>query len=187
MEDSDIIKNLFDRNEDALSFIEKKYGGLMKSMAGNILDSKEDCEECVNESLLKLWNSIPPARPDNLPAYIAKTARNMALDMTRAMNAEKRKADRLSESYEELSEALHSDFDVEKEYDRHEVERIIKEFLETLSTEERMVFVGRYFFFDTYEKICRQTGLSQKKVRYLAKKTAGRLAAVLEKEGYNGY
>ena len=90
MDDRKIIDLFFERDEKAISEIEKKYGGLCRSVASNILAMREDVEERLNDVFLALWNSIPPERPDDLKAYVARSVRNRAHVITREANAWKR-------------------------------------------------------------------------------------------------
>ena len=90
MDDKKIIELFFARDEGAIAETEKKYGKLCSYIASNILASREDSEECVNDTLLALWNSIPPDEPEPLSAYIAARAKNIAISKSRANNAWKR-------------------------------------------------------------------------------------------------
>ena len=184
MEDQEIIKLFYDRDEHAITGFESKYGKLIMSVASGILCNAEDAKDCSNEVLLKLWNSIPPADPSNLAAFAVKITRNLALDMISFKKAKKRQNESVSEAYEELSEMLASDFDLEKEIEKKELEGIINTFVKKLGPDERHVFVGRFFYFESLENISKKTGLSVKKVRNTIKKCREKLAEVLIKEGY---
>ena len=92
MDDKRIVELIYENNEDGLHAAEKKYRGLCHSIAANVLTQAEDCEECVNDALLALWNNIPPEKPDNLCAYIARLVKNLALKRTRSNNMWKRRA-----------------------------------------------------------------------------------------------
>ena len=80
MDDQAIIDKLFERNEDALRMLSSKYDNYLQKIAWNILADNEDCEECRNDTYLKVWNSIPPNRPENMKAYLATIIRNLAID-----------------------------------------------------------------------------------------------------------
>ena len=90
MDDKKIVEMIYDNNEEGLRAAEKKYGGLCRSIADNILTQNEDREECVNDAMLALWNNIPPDKPDNLCAYISRLVKNIALKRTRSNNMWKR-------------------------------------------------------------------------------------------------
>ena len=92
MDDNQIINLFFQRNEDAINAVDEKYGSKLNALAANILQSREDGLECVNDTYMKAWNSIPPARPEYLFAFLATSARNIAIDMIRKNNAGKRQA-----------------------------------------------------------------------------------------------
>lgn len=79
MEDGQIIQLFFERSERAIRELERKYGGLCRSIAGKILNDREDAEECVNDALLAVWNAIPPNRPDMLQPYLCRIVRNLSL------------------------------------------------------------------------------------------------------------
>lgn len=81
MDDSIIVELFFDRSELAISETSKKYGRYCHYIAYNILRNNEDAEECVNDTYLRVWNSIPPKRPNKLQTYLGKITRNLALNM----------------------------------------------------------------------------------------------------------
>lgn len=105
MDDNQIINLFFQRDEDAVRVIDEKYGGKLNTLAANILQSREDGLECVNDTYMKAWNSIPPARPEYLFAFLAATARNIAIDLIRKNNAGKRQA-KVVELTKELEECI---------------------------------------------------------------------------------
>lgn len=71
MEDSQIIALFLQRSEDAISQTDRKYGGLLRSVAGRILSRAEDSEEIVNDTYLAAWNQIPPEIPKVLKYYLS--------------------------------------------------------------------------------------------------------------------
>lgn len=105
MDDNQIINLFFQRDEDAVRVIDEKYGGKLNTLAANILQSREDGLECVNDTYMKAWNSIPPARPEYLFAFLAATARNIAIDLIRKNNADKRQG-KVTELTKELEECI---------------------------------------------------------------------------------
>ena len=105
MDDNQIINLFFQRNEDAINAVDEKYGSKLNALAANILQSREDGLECVNDTYMKAWNSIPPARPEYLFAFLATSARNIAIDMIRKNNAGKRQA-KVVELTKELEECI---------------------------------------------------------------------------------
>ena len=105
MDDKQIINLFFQRDEDAIKVVDEKYGSKLNALAANILQSREDGLECVNDTYMKAWNSIPPARPEYLFAFLAASARNIAIDMIRKNNAGKRQA-KVVELTKELEECI---------------------------------------------------------------------------------
>lgn len=91
MDDKQIINLFFRRDEDAIKVVDEKYGSKLNALAANILQSREDGLECVNDTYMKAWNSIPPARPEYLFAFLAASARNIAIDMIRKTMRERDK------------------------------------------------------------------------------------------------
>ena len=105
MDDKQIINLFFQRDEDAINAVDEKYGSKLNALAANMLQSREDGLECVNDTYMKAWNSIPPARPEYLFAFLAASARNIAIDMIRKNNAGKRQA-KVVELTKELEECI---------------------------------------------------------------------------------
>ena len=120
MKDCDIIRLLFERNESALNIITKKYGSLIRSVSRNILNNDQDSEECLNETLMKIWQSIPPFHPDNLQAYSIRIVRNLSVDRLKHREAKKRYAP--CAAFEELENLLYSDGSLLQEIDDREIE-----------------------------------------------------------------
>ena len=163
MEDREIIELFFLRSERAIEELDRKYGGLCRSVAWNILGSREDAEECVNDARLAAWNAIPPARPDPLRAYMVKTVRNISVKLCRRRGAAKRSPE-LTVAMEEMGECIPGGDTVEETLDARELAREIEGFLDTLSKKERIIFVRRYGYMDAYGDIARVLGISEKNV-----------------------
>ena len=176
MEDNALIAMLFNRDENAVAELSAKYGGLCRSLLSNILKDKRDVEECLNGVYLKLWNSIPPARPDNLKAYTAKAARNEALSLLRG-GKNRPEADAVP--FEELENVLPS---VETEAESLALRDAIQSFLRGLPKEKRVVFLRRYWYFESIEKIALSCGMSQSRVTSMLFRTRNELRTYLERE-----
>lgn len=163
MEDSKIIELFFKRSEQALYELDLKYGKICYSLSHHILNSKPDAEECVNDAYLGAWNTIPPAKPNPLQAYICKIVRNISLKRFHQKKAAKRNS-----SYEiamqELEACLPAPNTVEAEIETKELTHIIECFLNTLSEENCVIFVRRYWFLDTYAEIAQRVKISEKNV-----------------------
>ena len=177
MEDRDIIKLLNERDENAVSALMDKYGGLCRSLISHILPDRRDAEECWNNVFLALWRSIPPAQPENLKAYAAKTARNEALMVYRS-----NKAARIGSEVpiEELELFLPSS----AEGSGIELKEALERFLMAQTPERRRVFLKRYWSFESVKEIAEAFGMSESKVTSLLFRTRSALKNFLVKEGF---
>ena len=182
MNDKRIIELFFARDEEAIKETEKKYGKLCRYIAQNFLASREDAEECVNDTWLALWNSIPPDEPEPLSAYISARTKNIAISKSRANNAWKRGGNVQTISDEILS--LLSDGQTLSEYYESRLAgKVINDFIEKLNKSERKVFVLRYWYRASDKSIMEETGFSQSKIKSMLARLRARLAKELEKEG----
>jgi len=182
MDDNKILALYRERNEHAIEETAAKYGRLCLTVATNLLASPEDANECVNDTWLALWNSIPPEEPENLTAYICRITRNLALNRLRLANTAKRAAG-AEISIHELEEIL-PDTRQQPQPDAQELGRLINAFLHTEKPAARDVFVRKYWFFDSVSEIARQYGYSENKVKSMLFRTRNKLKAYLKKEGY---
>ena len=181
MEDQKIIDLFLARDESALLNASAKYGAYLYRVANNIADSKEDTEECVNDTLLKAWNSIPPQIPKNLKAYLAKIARNLALDRFDAKNAQKRGGGQVSEVLDELSDCVAGMEDID--LDEGRISEIINSYIETLDPEKRKLFVGRYFYLDSIKTLSKKLKITESNAKTTLLRLRAGLKAELEKGG----
>lgn len=181
MEDKKIIDLYFERDESAIGETDKKYGKLCFSIAHNILKNTEDSEECVSDTYLSLWNTIPPTRPKKFAAFISKVARYISLNKFDFLHAKKRFCE-AELSFEELEEVL-SDDNIKKEIENSELGEIIGRFLRNINSDSRNVFIRRYYFFDSISDIARRFSFSESKVKSMLERTRKRLREHLEKEG----
>lgn len=182
MDDGDIIALYWARDERAIQETSLKYGRLCRSIAHSILSSSEDCEECVNDTYLGLWRAIPDARPVHFPAFIGKTARNTALKRYEYISAEKRSPDAVV-ALEELGECVQGDAGVEDEAEAHRVQRAISSFLWQQREDKRVIFIRRYWYFDSIARLSDRTGYSQSKIKNILYHMRLKLRAQLESEG----
>ena len=182
MNDRKIIELFFARDEEAIKETEKKYGKLCRYIAQNFLASREDAEECVNDTWLALWNSIPPDEPEPLSAYISARAKNIAISKSRANNAWKRGGNVQTVSDEILS-ILPDGHTLSEYYESRLAGKVINGFLEKLSKSERKVFVLRYWYRASDRSIMEETGFSKSKIKSMLARLRARLAKELEKEG----
>lgn len=182
MNDERIVELIYENDEQGLREAEEKYKSLCYSIAENILTLNEDREECVNDALLMLWNNIPPERPQNLCAYIARIVKNIALKRSRSNNAWKRCANYTSAG-DELLDLIPSNSSVAEEYDAKRTGQIINSFLAGQSQRDRDIFVLRFWYRDSVPEISRSTGCSESLIKSLLSRMKNKLRAELEKEG----
>lgn len=161
--DEKIIELFFARSEQAVRELDIKYGKVFHKLSYRIVNDKQDAEECVNDAYLGAWNAIPPARPDPLQAYVCKIVRNLSLKLYYRKNAVKR-GSVYEVAMEELENYLSVPDTVEAEIEAGELAHIIESFLDTLTVENRVIFMRRYAYLDTYSDIAARMGLSEKNV-----------------------
>lgn len=148
-----------------------------------ILRSREDSEECVNDTYVGAWNAIPPHRPNSLSAFLGKLTRRISLKRLRSQNAEKRGGGEYALALDELGECIPDRESVEKKVEEKRVAECISAFLRTLPATERKVFVQRYFYLRSVKEIAHSFTFSQSKVKSMLHRTRGKLKENLRKEG----
>lgn len=182
MEDKQIIELYWKRKEEAISETAKKYGRLCCFIAGNILSCKEDLEECVSDTYLAVWNRIPTERPGYFSAFIGRITRNLALKRYEYLTAAKRNPSAVT-SLDELEECVSGKESMESELEGKQTEEAIGRFLWRQTEEKRVVFMRRYYYFDSIETIAQRTGFSQSKVKSMLYEMRRKLRMYLESEG----
>lgn len=181
MDDLQIIALYFARDEQAIKETDLKYGRLCFRVANNILFSREDSEECVNDTYLILWNQIPPTHPNNFTAFICKITRNLSLKRLEFAGAKKR-ASKAVLSLSELADAL-PDNRITSDAAEEEIGRIISDFLRREKPDARNIFLRKYWFFDSVQEIAARYSFSEAKVKSMLFRTRSRLRNYLKKEG----
>lgn len=181
MEDSKIIELLFNRNEDGIKRMDDTYGRRLFVLADNIVRNDQDAEESVSDTYMKAWDTIPPKKPMHLFAYLAKICRNFALKKLDWKTADKRNAEVVSLTQE--MENCIPDTSRDREVEAKELGRILDAFLRTLSEENQMVFLRRYWYVDTIAEIAVRYNISESAVNMRLNRTRSKLAAYLAKEG----
>lgn len=181
--DTDIIDHYWQRDQRAISESDEKYGAYCRAVAMNIVGDERDGEECVSDTWLAAWNTMPPKRPARLPAYFAAICRNSALNIIRREGQAKRGRGELAAALEELGECVAGSEDVQQEVERRELVRAIDGFLARLDGTERRVFVSRYWHMAAVDDIARAAGFSHAKVTSMLHRTRRKLAAYLREEG----
>ena len=182
MTDEEIIDLFFERSEQAISELAKKHGSAVNRVALNILNDEEDAKECVNDTWLGVWNSIPPNRPDPLRTYVCKIARNLATKKYHVNTAEKRNS-QYDLALDELEEYLADNSAVEDTVAAKELAEAINRFLDTLSYEDKFVFMRRYWYSDSLPEIAKLAGMSYNSAAVRLHRVKGKLKKTLLKEG----
>lgn len=181
MDDSKIIDLFNERSEKAISAVSRKYGRLSLRIAENILKSREDAEECVNDAFLVLWNKIPPESPSPLSAYLFKTVRNISLKRYHKNTAQKRNSF-YDEALEELENVLSDGSSAEDELIAKDIAEAVNRFLSSLPENDRILFVRRYFYGDSIKEAASLSGLDAHYVSVRLSRIREKLKAELIKE-----
>lgn len=184
LSDEEIIELYWARNEMAISETDKKYKKYLYTIAYNILHDKLDCEECLNDTYLGTWNSIPPARPSIFQAFISKIMRNTAVVRYKRNTAQKRSSTQLTVSLDELGESLPHVPSAEEEYLAGALSHIISDYLRSLPERMAFVFVCRYYCSDKVSDIAAMLRVSERTVFNDLTAIRNGLRAILVKEGY---
>ena len=182
--EKEIIRLLQRRDESALSAVKAQYGQLCRQLALQILGNTEDAEECMNDTLLKLWNSIPPAEPQYLKAYLCTTLRNLALNRLEADRAAKRGGDQVPMVLEELAEVMHSDQDVAADVEGKLLVEYVRKFVRQLPNKQQRVFMQRYFYMMQMNEIAAENGMTENSVTVMLHRLRGKLHDAMRKEQY---
>lgn len=183
MEDKTIVELFWQRDETAVTMAKGCYGAYCYAIALNILQDREDAAECESDTYLKLWERIPPERPQQLRAYMGAITRRLALDRWRKAHADKRGGGQVALPLEELEECVPAASDVEQAVESGETARVISAFLRALPCTECDLFLRRYWYLDSIQQIARRYGYSESKVKMTLKRTRDKLRECLEKEG----
>ena len=178
MRDQEIIDLYFARDEQALTETAKAYSSYCQSIAREILGNSADAEECLNDTLLSAWNSIPPKRPSPLKIFLGKITRNLAISRYRANHRQKRA--HIEVTLSELEDCVPMSED-----STAELRLLLDSFLGTLEDTERRLFVGRYWYAYTPETLARAYGMTRNAVNLRIMRTREKLKNYLEKEGYS--
>lgn len=163
MTDYEIINLYNERNQEAVSATQQKYGAYCMKIAVNILSNRQDSEECVNDTYLRAWNSIPPQFPEILKAFLGKITRNLSIDVMRKRKSRKRGAGEIELIFEELEECISGEDQIENAVIQAEIVEAINEFLAGLPYEQRKLFVKRYWYAESLASAAASLGMSESK------------------------
>ncbi|MCM1165288.1 MAG: sigma-70 family RNA polymerase sigma factor [Ruminococcus sp.] len=184
MEDEMIVRLFHERNEKALSELSRKYGGYFLRVAERILYDREDAKDCVNDAYLKTWESIPPARPNVLKAFVGKIVKCAAVSMLRAGTAQKRGGGMFDLVIDELGDCVSGSATVESEFESKQIVAEINKFLRGCTEFNRRAFILRYWHCESVSDIAAKLGASENKISVALYRTRQKLKEHLEKEGY---
>ena len=161
--DENIIELFFARSEQGIRELDIKYGTVCHNLSYHIVGSRQNAEECVNDAYLGVWNTIPPARPNPLLSYVLKIVRNISIKIYWRKEAAKRSS-HYTIALEEIEACIADQKNIEEEIEVRELACIIESFLDTLTIENRVIFMRRYWFSDSYKDIAEFVGLSEKNI-----------------------
>lgn len=181
MEDTKIIDLYWERSETAITESAAKYGKYCYSIAYAILQNREDSEECVNDTWMRVWKAIPPEKPRVLSTFFGRITRNLALDRHKANKTQKRGGE-LPLVLEELNECIPSNADTEQEVMTSELEAAINRFLHGLSERECNIFLARYWYTKSVAEIAADFSEKQQNIKTILFRSRQKLKAFLEKE-----
>lgn len=181
MDDREIVRLFFARDEQAIAHTSEKYGRKLRFLAKNIVEDEETARECENSTYFEAWNAIPPHDPaEYLFPFLARIARHLALNVCRSRNQQKRSAI-LCQLTEEMEQCLpgpgHLDDGALKE--------ILNNFLANLPEKKRNIFLRRYWYMDSIDTIARRYAITQSSVKTTLFRTRNQLRTYLQEEGYN--
>lgn len=183
MEDREIVELYWERAEEAIPATVAKYGAYCRTIATNILANDEDAEECVNDTWLKAWNSMPDNRPTLLGSYLGKLTRWLSLSRLRERGRLKRGGGETSLALDELAEVIAGGEDPERELEIRELNAAVRAFLKGLDETERELFLSRYWYLLPVKEIAQRFGFSPNKVSTRLNRTRRRLQNYLMEEG----
>jgi len=182
--DNDIVEEFWKRNQKAIDMVSNKYGSFIYKICNNILGNKEDSEECLNDTYLQLWNTIPPSRPDNLKSFSARIARSISINKYRFNNASKRYGQNgNAESLNELLEVFDDGIESKNEEDSQEISNTLNGFLRKVSSKKRTIFIKRYYFSYSIDDISKEMKISKRKLYRILFELREELRDELNKEG----
>lgn len=183
MEDKEIVRLFWDRSQQAVEAVQEKYGSRLLRLAANLLGDRRDAEECVNDACLGAWRSIPPNRPDPLLPYLYKILRNLCLKRRRSLTAQKRGGGDFDAALSELENTLSSPGGPAEELDLKELTALLDRFLQKLPRKDRVLFLGRYWFGESYESLSARLGFTENNAMVRMNRIRNRLKQYLLEQG----
>lgn len=183
MEDEQILDLYFARNEAAITETDLKYRRYCEKIAYNILGNREDSIECIQDTYLAAWNTIPPKRPQLLRTYLGRLIRNISLNLFEKNHAEKRGGGQLLLVLEELEECIPAKLDPQIEVETRELAKRINEFLRLQKAKERTLFLKRYWYGEEIKDIAKEMEMTEANVKVNLHRTRKKLRIYLQNRG----
>ena len=183
MKDEEMLALFEARSQEALSAVRAEYGPRLLRLAENVTGSWQDAEECVNDGLLVAWNKIPPAHPVPLLPWLYAAVRHLALRKARDRRALKRGGPGIDLAVEELDQLLGSDSDPQREVELRELRLILERFVRRLPKRDRLIFLGRYWYGESYDTIALRLNMTENNCAVRMSLIRKKLRKALEKEG----
>ena len=187
MEDEKIVQLIWDRNENGIYELSEKYDRYCFCISERIVHDEEDAQECVNDTWLFTWNSIPPRRPSILSSFVSKITRNTAIDRYRKRNAQKRMDSHMEDiagEVEKIGSAISSDIEIYLK--KKELVKLFDRFLATLSERDRDIFIRRYWYMDPIKAIADRHACGESKIKSVLARSRKKLYGLLKEAGYEG-
>ncbi len=182
MQDEQILDLFFARAENAIAVLADHYGPVCYKTAYNILQNREDAQECVNDAYLGFWEAVPPARPNPLLSFLLRILRNLSLNRL-DYNSRQKRGSPYYTCIDELADCIPSHRRAEDRVEVRELTGHIQDFLDTQSRENRLLFVRRYWYMDSFLDLARYTGLTEAAVRTRLSRQRKELKGFLAKRG----
>lgn len=183
LKDEKIIELYWQRSEYAIVETEKKYGGLCKHIASNVLCDLQDTEECVQDTYMEVWGLIPEERPTYLKAFICKITRYLALKRLEYKTAKKRHSNGMV-AIEELEQIAEESRNLTESLELEELVGEINQYLGQLQAKKRKILVRRYFYFDSISEIATRYEINENTVKSILAREGKKLGVYLRKRGY---
>lgn len=184
MDDNGIIQLYWDRDDQAISATSEKYGSYCRKIAQNILGDEQDTEECLNDTYLNAWNSMPTHWPEQLATFLGKITRNLSFNKYKHNNAEKRGGGEITLVLDELGDCVSGSDNIEQVIDRQEIIKAVNSFVRNLPLNKRNIFVRRCWYADSVSDIAKDYKMSQGSVSKTLERTRKQLKAYLEERGF---
>ncbi len=180
MEEKEILSRLLSRKEDAIPALETVYGKRLIALSRNIVPTDADAQECINDTYLALWNTIPPQKPEPLTPYVLRICKNIAVSRLRSITAQKRSGYEIA--LDELEQVIGTD-SLEQALSEKELGQAINRFLKTLSQTDRVIFLRRHWYGDSVQLIAKNLGLNENNISVRLHRIRSKLRTYLTKEG----